>query len=164
MIKRKINLKSKRGQEEMVGFALIILVIAVVLLVFLVVTIKNSKEEFLGANEVGSFIQASLSYTTNCAEDSSYYSIQELIMECVNYESNCEDGRKTCDVLNETIESLLEESWKITENSAIIGYDFYITVNEQPVIFFEKGNSTLNYKGSIQNFPHYIDVSLNVYY
>lgn len=159
------KMKNKRAQEEMIGFALIIIIVAVILLIFLAISLNKSKEEFLGPNEVDSFIQATLSYTTSCAEDpGDYYSIQKLITECVNYESICLDGRETCDVLNSTLKGMLDESWKINENTHIKGYEFFITIDDKYLISLEKGNQTLNNKVSSQPFPHSIDVFLTVYY
>ena len=147
------KLTSKRGQEEMIGFALIIIIVAVILLVFLAVSLKNSNKEALGVNEVDSFIQSFLSYTTDCREDSNnYYSIQDLIIECNNYEGSCLDGRKTCDVLNSTLREIVEESWKISENTPIIGYELLIGAEEIELISFKAGNSTNSYKGSMQEF------------
>ena len=159
---RKIN---KRAQEEMVGFGLIIIIVAVILLVFLAVSLHKSKKEFLGYNEVDSFIQSALSYTTSCAEtQGNYYSVQKLITGCVNYESSCLDGRKTCDALNSTLKDMLDESWRINENSTKKGYEFSINVNDESLIFIEKGNQTFNNKGSIQSLPHSIEITLSVYY
>jgi len=147
------KLTSKRGQEEMIGFALIIIIVAVILLVFLAVSLKNSNKEALGVNEVDSFIQSFLAYTTDCREDSNnYYSMQDLIIECNNYESSCLDGRKTCDVLNFTLKEIVEESWKISENTPIIGYELLIGAEEIELISFKAGNSTNSYKGSMQEF------------
>jgi len=161
-MKKIIN---KRAQEEMVGFALIIIIVAVILLVFLAVSLNKSKEEVLGTNEVSSFVQSILSYTTSCAEyQDNYYSIQKLIIECNNYESDCLDGRKTCDVLNSTLKGIVDESWPVGENTPIIGYEFFITVNDEVLIFFEEGNKTLNSKGSPQPFPHSIDIYFTAYY
>ena len=149
-IRKIIN---KRGQEEMIGFALIIIIVAVILLVFLAISLNKSKKEVLGENEVKSFIQSFLSYTTSCAEYSdNYYSIQKLITECVNYESNCLDGRKTCDVLNSTLEGIVEESWPVGENTPIIGYELIIASEQAELISCIKGNITNNYKGSMQEF------------
>ncbi|MCK5624702.1 hypothetical protein KAI04_02580 [Candidatus Pacearchaeota archaeon] len=157
--KEKISLKnfpkltSKRGQEEMIGFGLIIIIVAVILLVFLTVSLKNSNKEVLGVNEVDSFIQSFLSYTTDCEEYSNtYYSIQDLIIECINYESSCLDGRGTCDVLSSTLSGIVDESWKISENTPIIGYELFIGAEEIELISFKAGNSTNSYKGSMQEF------------
>jgi len=160
-----LKMKNKKAQEEMIGFGLIIIIVAVILLVFLAVSLNKSKEEDLGPNEVNSFIQATLSYTTSCAENpGDYYSIQKLITECVNYESLCLDERRTCDVLNSTLKEILDESWKINENTHIKGYEFFITVKDESLISLEKGNQTLNNKGASQPFPHSVDVSLTVHY
>jgi len=163
-LRKKICPRSKRAQEEMIGFALIIIIVAVILLVFLSIFINKSRDEVLGDNEIDSFVQASLSYTTNCKENlNSFYSIQDLITECFNYDSTCLNGRSTCEVLNEDLEGILDESWKITSNSAIKGYKFYASVNNEPVISIEKGNVTSDYRGSSQHLPQG-DIFLTVYY
>ena len=149
----------------MVGFALIIIIVAVILLVFLAISLNNSEEEALGDNEVKSFIQSFLSYTTSCAEYSAdYYSIQKLITECVNYGSDCLDGRETCDVLNSTLKGIVEESWPVRENTPLKGYELLITVDDELLISFEEGNKTFNNKGSPQPFPHSIDIYFTAYY
>ena len=150
-IKKIIN---KRGQEEMVGFALIIIIVAVILLVFLAISLNKSKAESLGENKVNSFIQSFLAYTTDCMEDQdNYYSIQNLIKDCVKYDSLCLDERKTCDVLNSTLEELVDESWPVGENTPTLGYELIITTENKPLIEITKGNITNNYKGSpIQEF------------
>jgi len=143
----------KKAQEEMIGFALIIIIVAVILLVFLAVSLNKSNKEVLGVNEVDSFIQSFLSYTTDCEEDlNNYYSIQDLIIECNNYEGSCLDERKTCDVLNSTLREIVDESWKISENTPIKGYELLIGAEEIELISFKAGNSTNNYKGSMQEF------------
>ena len=147
------KIMNKRGQEEMIGFGLIIIIVAVILLVFLAVSLNKSKKEVLGTNEVNSFIQSFLSYTTSCAEyQDNYYSIQQLIIECNNYESDCLDGRKTCDVLNSTLKGIVDESWSVGENTPIIGYELSITSEQAELISCIKGNITNNYKGSMQEF------------
>ncbi len=147
---KKIN---KRGQEEMIGFALIIIIVAVILLVFLAVSLNKSKKESLGTYETSSFVQATLSYTTSCGEDqNSYYSIQKLIIECDRSSGLCLDGRETCDVLNSTLKEILDESWKINENTPIKSYELFITSEQAELISLTKGNTTNNYKGAVQEF------------
>ena len=159
------KLTSKRGQEEMVGFALIIIIVAVILLVFLAISLNKNKKEELGNTEVNSFVQSFLSYTTNCREDQdSYYSIQELIKECEKYDNTCLDGRKTCEVLNSTLKEITDAGWKIGESRPIKGYELFITVYEHPLIAFQEGNITRNYKGSPQSFPNSIKIIFTAYY
>lgn len=165
---KKICPKSKRAQEEMVGFALIIIIVAVILLIFLSFSLKNSKEDSIGTHETSSFVQALLAYTTDCREDQdTYYSIQDLIKECVNYDSACLDERKTCDVLNSTIKSILEESWPVGENRPVKGYEFGITDEEAELIYISEGNRTKNYKFGFQEFSsrgNTIQIGFTAYY
>ncbi len=142
----------KKAQEEMVGFALILIIVAIVLLVFLSVSLNKSKKEVLGVNEVNSFIQAFLSYTTDCREDSdSYYSVQDLIIEC-NSGGICLDGQNTCEVLNFTLKEIAEESWPIGENTPVKGYELKINSETEEIILIKEGNATSSYKGSFQEF------------
>lgn len=145
-------MKNKKGQEEMIGFALIIIIVAIILLVFLSVSLNKSKKEVLGVNEVNSFIQSFLSYTTDCEEDLyDYYSVQELIISC-NSGGICFDGRNTCEVLESTLNGLTEESWKTGEDLPIKGYKLGIDSETGEIISLEKGNTTNSYKNSFQEF------------
>src|SRR3989338_7985995 len=56
----------KRSQEEMVGFALIIILVSIILLVFLAFSLSKSKTESTESYEVNSFLQSTLQYTTAC--------------------------------------------------------------------------------------------------
>ncbi|MBI2057207.1 hypothetical protein HYT91_03060 [Candidatus Pacearchaeota archaeon] len=58
--------KNKIGQEEMVGFALIIILVSVILLVFLAFSLNKPKTEATESYEVNSFLQSSLQYTSSC--------------------------------------------------------------------------------------------------
>jgi len=57
---------NKKAQEEMVGFALIIIVVAVILLVFLSIGLRKDGREDVESYEVASFIQSLLQYHTSC--------------------------------------------------------------------------------------------------
>ena len=141
--------KSKKAQEEIVGFALIIIVVAVILLVFIGFSLKNQESGAIESYEVDSFIQSSLQYTTNCTDSLQTLSIQRLISYCQRQES-CLDGRSTCDVLNSDMKGILEESWKIGSERPVKGYEMNITSGGKNVFYMNQGNSTLNSKGSAQ--------------
>lgn len=144
----------KRAQEQMVGFALIIIIVAVILLVFLGFSLRNSQKENVESYEVKSFIQAFLQYTTDCRDsnDLEYLSIKKLIFDC-NSGKECLDNRDTCEVLNSTLTEIIEESWKIEGDRPVKGYKLDITQNEVEVILsLEEGNITKNYKSSMQDF------------
>lgn|SRR3989338_3788877 len=163
--------KSTKAQEEMVGFALIIIIVAVILLFLLSFSLKRPEKENVESYEVDSFIQATLQYTAECGTPGGkVFSVQELIFLCDDekpcFEAAPErslDEIKSCDVLNETLSKILKESWKTGEEKSIKGYELKIASNSREILFIKEGNITGNYKGALQDLPG-ANVSLNVYY
>ncbi|MFH1607619.1 MAG: hypothetical protein ABIA78_00630 [archaeon] len=152
--REKICPRSKRSQEEMVGFALIIVLVAVIGLIFLGFSLRNSQKEIVESYEVESFIQAFLQYNTDCG---SYrkpsLSVQDLISECID-EKECLDGRESCNVLNSTLTEIIKESWKVEGDRPIQGYKLEIVLEDGigVIPLIGKGNSTKNSKGVSQPF------------
>ena len=142
--------KNKLAQEEMVGFAVIIIIVAVVLVVFLGFSLKN-KQEKVESYEVDSFIQSLLQYTTGCKDNFEYRSVQDLIFDCSN-KKTCSEGGDSCEILNSELKGILEESWKVEEETVAKGYELKIISNEKEMLSIEKGNITKNSKGASQEF------------
>ena len=158
--------KNKSGQEEMVGFALIIILVAVILLIFLGFALRSPQKESVENYEVNSFIQGFLQYTSDCRDNLEYLSIQKLIFDCNDHEM-CLDGRNTCDVLNSTLTGIVEESWKIEGDRPIKGYELKISSNEEEILLIKNGNLTGNYKGSAQDFSrsgNSVEIFFTAYY
>jgi len=158
--------KNKKAQEEMVGFALIIIVVAVIMLVFLGFSLKGQQKEAVENYEVDSFIQSFLQYTTDCRDNREYLSVQKLIFGCSNKES-CLDGRESCEVLNSILIDIVQESWKTGEERPIKGYKLEINTNEEQILIIEQGNITRNFKGSSQDFytrENFVEIFFNAYY
>ncbi len=145
--------KGKRAQEEMIGFALIIILVAVILLVFLGISLKSPQKENVESYEVGSFVQAFLQYTTDCRDsnDLEYLSIKDLIFYC-NKGEKCSDNKDTCEILNSTLTGITEESWKIEGDRPVKGYELNITRDAEEILLIKEGNATKNYKSSMQDF------------
>jgi hypothetical protein len=165
--------KSKKAQEEMVGFALILIIVSVIILVFFSLSMKNKgvvEENYVTDN----FLQAILPYTTNCSIGGYYADIDKLIKRCSSEGSKlCENdpNRNYCEALNETLEELVELSWPVYSNedgeSYYKGYDFKIwdySDEENPNLLtnITKGNETNSYKGSQQNVEH-MNIIFTVY-
>ncbi len=150
-------IKRKFGQEEIVGFALIIIIVGVILLVILGLSLRGKGSETVQSYEAGSFIQAFLQYTSTCSDNSDYLSVQELINSC-NKEEECDDGAKACDVLDSTLTEIVEKSWKVDEETPVKGYKIGITSKEneegniKEILSLEKGDKTSNYQSSTQLF------------
>ena len=161
-----MNKKNKRAQEEIVGFVIIIIVVAIILLFFLNFYLKSEKEESVKSYEADSFIQAFLSYTTECRDYLEYLPVKELILECSN-DAVCLDGQEACEVLNSTLENIVAESWFVGEDRPVKGYELKITANNVILISFTDGNITKSYKGAKQDFTRSgvsIDVFFRAYY
>ena len=159
----KLN-KNKLGQEEMVGFALIIILVAVILLVFLTISLKktNNIEE---SYEIEGFMQAMLTYTTDCAINSNinYIPIDRLIQEC-SEKNYCKDGTFSCDVLNETLKQMLLISWPIGNNSQFKAYELIIIKGYDLMMNVSEGTLTSTSKGASQPLVNDEQVYLTVYY
>lgn len=161
-------LSQRKGQEEMVGFAMIVIIVAIVLLIFLGISINKPKTQAVESYEVESFIQAMLQHTTECSMDYgfSYEPLTDLITEC-DSEQICYNEKSACDILNSTLKDILDESWKTGENMPIKGYELGIISKDRTVLNMTKGNMTNNYKGSIQDFVKKgvtFSVSFKAYY
>ena len=154
---------SKPGQEEIVGFALIIIIVAVILLIFLAFSIKNPQKESVESYEVESFIQSSLQYTSNCKDDFGYLALKDLIPACDDGKT-CLDDRESCEVLNSTLRNITDVSWKIGGKESIKGYELKILADSRELLHLKKGNPTNNLKGASQQYPNSINVLFTVYY
>ncbi len=160
-------MRGRRGQEEFVGFGLIIIVVAIVLLIFLGFTLrKDSSPELVESYEVESFIQTILQHTTDCEDNREFLPVQKLIFDC-NEGGSCEDGRNFCTVLEGTIKELTEESWNVGEEGLTRGYEFEILREGGEILKIEEGNKTNSYKGSKQHFSkggNSIEIYFTAYY
>jgi hypothetical protein len=158
-------LPNKFGQEEIIGFVVIVVIVSVIILVLLSFILTNTDENVVESYEVESFIQSMLQYTTSCENQLEFLSYQKLIAYCEN-EGVCLNGENSCKILDSTTREIIKVGWNINEQSPIKGYEFKIATEEKELFFAEEGNKTTNYKGSFQDFARsgekYI-VSLTIY-
>lgn len=162
-----MSISNKRGQEEMVGFALIIIIVSIIILVFLGFFLGNQKNQSIESFEAESFVISSLQCSTECRDYYGYLSVKDLIFMC-NSDLECKDGENSCSILNSTLNGILNQGWKVGGGSPIQGYELSITSNTGevlPVIF--KGNRTSNSEGTLQPFSKSgasVDILFNVFY
>lgn len=146
----------KRAQEEFVGFALILIIGAVILLVFLAFSLTGEQKESVESYEVESFLEATLHTTTDCQDKYGYLTVKELIADCYNQEE-CLDGENSCEVLNSSLRGLLKAGWEV---NAVKGYYLKISSDNDEIIFISEGNKTSNYKGVPSRFSD--DYNFNI--
>ncbi len=145
---------SKRSQEEIVGFVLIILLVTIIALVFLVINIRKPAEK-LPSNELESFLQASMRYSTECFITSERrYDLKDLIVSC-NDNERCMNNKTSCEMLNETIIRILDESWKPGKDNPVKSYKLRIYENNLTMLRLKNGNCTGMITFSGYNIPVY---------
>ena len=164
--KRKI-VKSKRSQEEMVGFVLIIVLVAVIVLVFLGISLRKTGE-IRQNKEIENFLHSSLLYTTSCYKSPEIVlNLKDLIGSCYDNDK-CLDERNSCDVLNEVFVELIDKSWNIGENSLEKAYiiNIYEEGNkENPVLYLSDGEETSTKKGAdILLYVEDLHINMNIFY
>ncbi|MEK6895285.1 MAG: hypothetical protein AABX48_02085 [Nanoarchaeota archaeon] len=144
--------RNARAQEEMVGFALIILIVMIILVVFLALALhKPSGGSNVESYQVTNFEQSLLQYTSTCVDSyqPNYLDVTQLIFFCEK-EGQCLDGRNACVALNETLSGIMKESWKVGPDSPYKGYEINISSNQGQVLYVLEGNKTNNYEGAVQ--------------
>lgn len=150
----------RRGQEEMVGFVLIILLVAVIFIIFLGFYLrKSSSDQRTESGELSQFLDALLEYTTDCSLNNgySYEKISDLAREC-NQGAQCSNGKDACLVLKENSKEIIESSWNFGAQSPTKGYNFVINFNETSAPDIRLGeNCDLNgnYRGSSKPFQKF---------
>jgi hypothetical protein len=144
---------NKKAQEEIVGFAMIIIIVSVVLLVFLSISLKNNERETVQNYEIESFIQALLQHTSECrkSDNIEYLSIQRLIFSC-NSKEKCLDGKDSCEVLEKTLKEIFDEYWRFGDERPIKGRKMEIFSEGKELLLIQEGNVTSNSKGAVQEF------------
>jgi len=140
----------KRAQEEMIGFVLIVIIVAVFILIFIGFMISRPEKQAVESFEAESFVQSILQFTTDCRDNLEFLSIDSLINKCQKKE-NCLDERYSCEVLEKNLNEIISKSWNL-ENSLVKGYSLIILSNKQPILTIQQGNSTSNSIGAVQSF------------
>jgi len=162
--------KIKKGQEEMVGFALIIVVVIIIMVVFLSISIRRTpKEDVFGNGEANSFLESVKQYTTSCEQgySSNYRVLRELINDC-DVGKKCIDGRDSCDILEEDLKDIMKESWDVREGSFFKGYELSILSDDVELIpVIKEGNTTKRYispSSTIKrSFGGNLEINLKIY-
>jgi len=157
---------NKRGQEEIVGFALIIIIVAVALLFLFSFYIKGNDGESAESYEVGSFVQSALYYTTDCEDFLGNFSVQELISEC-KAEERCSDGRNSCEILDQTLRDISGSSWQFGSDRPVSGYVLNVSVDGLELVGIQEGIHEGNFRNALQSISSRgdsIEVSFRVYF
>lgn len=109
---RKI-IKSKHAQQEIVGFVIIIVIVAVIGVIFLGISLRKSRTQDMSTDdaEIANFLSTSAKYTSDCVLKEPFYAeLQDLIAGCYSGKM-CSDNRNSCDVLELVYKEMTESVW-----------------------------------------------------
>lgn len=155
----------KRGQEEIVGFVVVVVLIAVVALVFLSFTLRGTVETRQSAS-LAYFVEAMSEYTTNCSLYAApdYASVGELYRACYQH-TVCDDGTDSCLILNQTLLPLVKDSLRVSNETPLKGY--ILTVNVvlsgtgngtiRKILAVQEGNCSTNKRQGSSDFRYAVD-------
>lgn len=120
-----------RGQQEIAGFVLIVVLVIVALMVFLVISLRNSGETGESV-EVSNILDAIMKHTSDCAivYEPDYDNFEDLFKSCYQGK-RCKNLQvDACDYLNESLNDVLDAM--VVSESAIFSYqlDFFVKDGE----------------------------------
>lgn len=146
----------KQGQIEIMGFALIVILIAFALLfaVRVFFTTKNIEPALQREAEQlsSSFVYTVLQVDSQCTRDTTF---QDLLVDCANaaYVGGtiiCANSQRSCLYANETIGLLLSKTlhaWGVADNP---GYEFMAFVQDEPrITYHSAGNLSASSYGAV---------------
>ena len=103
-------LESKKAQNEMVGFILMVVLVMIGLMIFLVISLRTSPDAADNL-EVSNMLSAIMTHTTACAIPSTpyYENFEDLFKSCYENDDCAGTVGPACDYLNETLPAILED-------------------------------------------------------
>ena len=156
-------LKKKKGQEEIMGFVLIVVVMSIVMLVFLGIYLRTPPSDIQReSKDIYQFLEGMMEYTSDCAisYEPAYSSLGGLIQECYSdSEKKCTNGKKACVILERSIKEALNVSWQVGPDRPIKAYEFRSDYESdylsESIISISKGNCTAGFSASEYLSPAY---------
>ena len=150
--------KTKRGQVEIMGLVIIVIIISLILLfVVKIVFTQKPATDFSSAQGdlTSSFVNTLLKTDSGCTPDTS---MQDLFVNCARSPGlgsiSCYNGERSCEYLNHTTIGIMQKSldaWKLGEAR---GYEFVAVVPPQKVIMhYTSGNMSESMGGEVEPFP-----------
>jgi len=115
---------NKKAQEEMVGFVMIVLLVAIISLVFLGIYLRQGpSSEGIQNSEITQFLNALTEITTDCTIAGTRRTVRNLFTKDPGLP--CEDTNATVnETLRVTIDGAVRESWNFGLESPTQGYWF----------------------------------------
>jgi hypothetical protein len=146
------NRLMKKGQQEIVGFVLIVVLVVVALMVFLVISVRTSGDEVEGVG-VSNMLDVVMRMTTDCAVvyEPDYDDFEDLFKSCFK-EDDCDNlGRSACDYLNESLGDVV--SSMILSDASVDGWSVEFSERDGAgILRWGGGNCTSGVSGAQRSF------------
>ncbi len=158
--------KSRKAQEEIIGFGIILILIAVIAMIFISISINKNQKESVEDFEVSSFLKALMEKTTTCEKNAKLISVKDLIFEC-GRGYTCFNEENSYDVLNETIKESMQDNWPIVNGSTTKGYSILVYYESGLFVNETKGINYGEFKGAMQDYAksgEFAEIYLKIYY
>ena len=130
---------NNKSQHEIAGFVLIVLVVSIIGVIFLSFALGGGETNRQTSIEISNLLEASMYSTTDCAINyiPQYRDMQDLIKDCYKDQTGnfreCLDGTAVCQVLEDSLQTIVEQGLLIGEDSVNKAYtlDIYFTFGDE---------------------------------
>ncbi len=104
----RYNFMDKKAQQEIVGFVLIVVLVMVALMVFLIISVRDSGKEKTSVG-VSNMLDVLMKTTSDCAivYEPNYDNFEELFKSCFKGDSCSNLNISACDYLNKSLEDIV---------------------------------------------------------
>lgn len=134
-----------KGQQEIVGFVLIVVLVVVGLMVFLVISLRDSPESE-SSIEVGNILDAVMKHTTECAivYEPNYDNFEDLFKSCHQGDQCSNLNKSACNYLNESLRAVVGDLMASEANVGFYEIRFFVKDEEGQTGLLEisEGNCT----------------------
>lgn len=165
-------IRKKKGQEEIVGFVLIVVILVIAMVIFLGIKLRNPEPSQKESEILYQFIESSMEQTTECVirQNSKNIALNELIKECHSFDNNCLNGVSSCNVAKDTLQEIADSAWKVGPDYPYKGYTIFAEYNKdssetEEIFNISSGSCSNNYIGNsyfIPQFPGNIVVRVKI--
>ena len=125
--------QNKKAQEEMVGFIMIMVLVAIIFVVFLGFSLKSGSIDKADNEEISQFLDSVMEYTTSCSLSAGYspLKLETLIKECAQDSGKtCETGENVCSLAKQVLIEAIEASWQFSPESPETGYQMNVKLSD----------------------------------
>ncbi|MBP9687922.1 hypothetical protein KBD68_04665 [Candidatus Woesebacteria bacterium] len=155
----------KRGQEELVGFAVVIVLVTIVVLVILGFMATQRSPSVIESTGTAAILSASLGQITTCETNLEVLSVSQTLALCSRNE-RCLDETPACSIANQTFTTIFTEAIPVGADFPLQGFEFKASVKNNSVISISKGSKTgiiQTARQSIQSGTERIETVLTIY-